>query len=106
MNDTKNKANIYVIAKEAGVSVATVSRFFNKKSLVKKSTRLEILEVCKKYNYKPSRVASAITTKKTKSIALLVPSLKEATFGELVSGVEFALSKNGYCLNVFNTNKA
>ena len=106
MNDTKNKANIYIIAKEAGVSVATVSRFFNKKSLVKKSTGLKILDVCKKYNYKPSRVASAITTKKTKSIALLVPSLKDPAFGELVSGVEFALSKNEYCLNVFNTRES
>lgn len=106
MNRAKNKTNIYVIAKEAGVSVATISRFFNKKSLVKKSTRLKILDVCKKYNYKPSKIASAITTKKTKSIALLIPSLKDPVFSELVDGVESELSKNGYCLNVFNTRQS
>jgi len=100
------KANIYIIAREAGVSVATVSRVFNRSSLVKESTRKKVLEVCQKYNYEPSRVASAITTKKTKSVGILVPSLKEPPFIELIGGAEYILYKNGYCLTVFNARQS
>ena len=106
MNKAKTKANIYIIAKEAGVSVATVSRFFNRKNLVKESTRGKILKVCKKYSYEPSRIASAITTKKTKTIALLVPSLKEPAFIQLIGGVESIVSKDGYCLSIFNARQS
>ncbi|MGM0366031.1 MAG: LacI family DNA-binding transcriptional regulator [Actinomycetota bacterium] len=99
------KANIYIIAREAGVSVATVSRVFNRSSVVKESTCKKVLEVCRRYNYQPSRVASAITTKKTKSVGIIVPSLKEPPFIELIGGAEYILYKNGYCLSVFNARQ-
>lgn len=101
-----NCKNIYFIAREAGVSVATISRFFNDNSLVKKSTSLKILEICKKYNYKPSKVASAITTKKTKSVAFLVPTLKDPSFNGLISGVESVLTSKGYCMILFSTTES
>jgi DNA-binding LacI/PurR family transcriptional regulator len=100
-----NKANIYTIAEEAGVSVATVSRFFNRKYLLKEATQQKILAVCKKYNYEPSRIASAITTKKTRTAGIIVPSLKEPFFIELIGGVEYVLYNNGYCLSVFNARQ-
>lgn len=99
------KVNIYYIAKETGVSVATISRFFNNKNLVKESTKTKILEICQKYNYKPSKIASAITTKRTKTIAFIVPSLKDPTFVELISGAELAMSKKGYSMTLFNTRQ-
>lgn len=99
------KVNIYYIAKEAGVSVATISRFFNNKNLVKESTKTKILEICQKYNYKPSKIASAITTKKTKSVAFVVPSLKEPSFVDLINGAELEMSKNGYSMILFNTRQ-
>ena len=101
----KVKVNIYFVAKEAGVSVASISRFFNNKNLVKETTKKRILEVCQKYNYKPSKIASAITTKKTKSIAFVVPSLKEPSFVDLINGAELEMSKNGYSMILFNTRQ-
>lgn len=100
------KATIYKIAREAGVSVTTVSRFFNNPGIVKEETRKKIFSVCQKYNYEPSYVASAITTKKTKTIALLVPSFKEPMFVELIGGAEYVLSSKGYCLSVFNARQS
>jgi LacI family transcriptional regulator len=105
INKRKKNTNIYGIAKEVGVSVATISRFFNNKNLVKESTRSKILEVCQKHNYKPSKIASAITTKRTKYIAFIVPSLKDPTFIELVNGAELAMSKKGYSMTLFNTRQ-
>lgn len=96
------RTTIYKIAEEAGVSVATVSRYFNNPGIVKGDTREKISSVCMKYNYEPSCIASAITTKKTKTIAILVPGLKEPAFVELIGGAEHILSDRGYCLSVFN----
>jgi LacI family transcriptional regulator len=100
------KATIYSIAREAGVSVATVSRFFNKSHLVKETTRNKLLEICSKHGYEPSKIASAITTKRTKTIALLLPSFREPPFMDLLSGAEYELSKRGYCLNIFNVRQS
>lgn len=100
------KATIYTIAKEAGVSVATISRFFNNTVLVKESTRKRIIEICNKYGYEPSKIASAITTKRTKTFAILLPSFKEPPFMDLISGAEYELSKRGYCLIVFNVRQS
>lgn len=100
------KMTIYKIAREAAVSVTTVSRFFNNPDLVKKSTRNKIFKICKKYDFKPSNVASAITTKKTKTVAILVPSFKEPMFIELIGGAEYVLSRRGYCLSVFNARQS
>ena len=102
----KKRKNIYFIAKETGVSVATISRFFNNKNLVKRSTREKVLSVCNKYKYRPSRIASAITTKRTKSIALLVPSTKDPVLSDLINGVETKLASKGYCMIFFNTKQS
>ena len=100
------KTTIYKIAREAEVSVTTVSRFFNNPGLVKKSTRNKISEICKKYDFRPSSIASAITTKKTKTVAILVPSFKEPAFVELMGGAEYVFSRKGYCLSVFNARQS
>ncbi len=105
IKNNKAKANIYSIAKEANVSVATVSRFFSNSGIVKESTGKKIIEICAKYNYRPSKIASAITTKKTKLIAFIIPSLKDPSFIELIAGAEKAMSEKGYILCLFNTRQ-
>ena len=95
--------NIYLIAKEARVSIATISRYFNKEEQVKRSTREKIRKICKKYNYSPSKIASAITTRKTKTVALVTPSLQEPIFYDLIQGVEHKLYDLGYGLFLINT---
>jgi len=102
----KKKIDIYFIAKEAGVSIATISRFFNNSSVVGEVTREKIINVCNKYNYKPSKIASALSTKRTKSIALLIPSIKNPAFNSLVDGVGTIVSKRGYSLTLFNTKES
>lgn len=106
MAKNMKKATIYTIAKEAGLSVATISRYFNNTNLVKDSTRRRIQDISNKYEYEPSKIASAITTKKTKTFALILPSFKEPPFMDLISGAEYELSQRGYCLNVFNARQS
>lgn len=97
--------NIRFIAKEAGVSVATISRYFNNYKAMKTSTKLRIKKVCEKYNYEPSKIAGAITTRKSKTIALIIPGFREPVFMDFVMGVEKVAFDNGYCVNIFSTRQ-
>ncbi len=99
------KAIIYMIAKEAGVSVTTVSRFFNNPDIVREATKEKISSICQKYDYEPSSIASSITIKKTKTIAIMVSGLKEPAVVDLIDGAEYILSGRGYFLSVFNAVK-
>lgn len=57
-------ATINDVAKEAGVSITTVSRVLNNNYPVKKETRIKIENAIKKLNYKPNAMARSLITKK------------------------------------------
>lgn len=56
----RDKLNIYEIAKEAGVSAATVSRAINQPEKVKSEKRKKILEIVQKYDFKPNMLARGL----------------------------------------------
>ncbi|KUP04931.1 LacI family transcriptional regulator [Bacillus coahuilensis p1.1.43] len=96
------------IAKEAGVSVTTVSRALNGYSDVNETTRKKILKVAKQLNYSPNTLARSLVMNKSKTIGLLVSGLNRAsskdnfTF-EVLSGVNQAVSDTDYDLVLFST---
>ena len=55
--------NIYDIAKEAGVSIATVSRVLNNKGTVSAATRARVEAILKQNNYTPSAIARGMVSK-------------------------------------------
>lgn len=57
------KTKITTVAKKAGVSIATVSRAFNEKELVREETRNKIIRIAKELNYKPSPIARGLSKK-------------------------------------------
>lgn len=71
---------IYDVAREAGVSIATVSNAINGKGKVSNKKRDEILEVMKRLQYQPSVIASALMGKKTYTIGLLIPDVSNPFF--------------------------
>ena len=79
---------IYDIAKIAGVSIATVSRVFNNPDSVTESTRNRILQIAQKNGYHPQAFAQALASKRTKSIAVIVPVLSNYFFMEILSGIQ------------------
>lgn len=81
-------ANIRDVAKEAGLSIATVSRYLNKKGYVSQASATVIEEAVRTLNYKPSLVARSLSTKQTNYIGLLVPDIMNPFFPELARAVE------------------
>lgn len=88
--------NIKEIAKEAGVSVATVSRVLNHPDTVAPKTRERILNLMEQMDYKPNWFARGLNFNKTDTIALLVPNILNPAFVEMAEGVESVAAQKGY----------
>lgn len=81
------KVTIYDIAREANCSSATVSLVLKDDPRVKKETRDRVLEVIKKFKYKPSFMARGLIIQRTDTIGLIVPELKNPVFSDIIEGV-------------------
>lgn len=68
------KITISDVAKEAGVSIATVSRVLNDSPYVREEVRKRVLDAIKKLNYQPSLFARSLAGKKVKAIGLVIPA--------------------------------
>ncbi|GEQ23264.1 catabolite control protein A [Clostridium butyricum] len=88
------------IAKEAGVSISTVSRVINNTKPVNPELRERVYEVIKKNNFKPNVLARGLITKKTNTIGVIIPDISNAVFGALTKGINSVSSKKGYTLMV------
>ena len=62
------------IARDAGVSITTVSHALSNKRAVKKETRERILRSVEKLGYKPNAFARSLKTQKTNTIGLIIPN--------------------------------
>ena len=86
------------VAKKAGVSVATVSRVVNGNYPVKDSTRRKVLETIKELKYIPNIQARELNTQHSSIIGVIVPSLFNTFFAEVVNGIESFATMSGYTL--------
>lgn len=84
----KQEVTIYDVAREAKVSMATVSRVVNGNSNVRKETRDHVLEVIKRLHYQPNAVAQGLASKRTTTVGLIVPDLTNLYFAELSKGID------------------
>lgn len=90
------KITINDIAKMAGVSKSTVSRALNGTGYISEEKKQKILQLVKTHNYFPDSKAVNLTTKKTMTIGLVLPSVSGPFYGEVIQGVEEVLSANKY----------
>lgn len=84
------------VAREAGVSTATVSRALRGMSNVSESTRLRVEEAARRLGYRPSPSASALATGRTRTIGLLTPWINRWYFSNVIEGAERRLRAAGY----------
>ncbi|MFP7298991.1 LacI family DNA-binding transcriptional regulator [Neobacillus niacini] len=88
-------ANIQQVAKEAGVSVATVSRVLNGQNTVSAKTKMKVEEAIKKLNYEPSLLGRNLRTSESRLLLILIPSISNPFYLEIIKGIEqVAISLN------------
>lgn len=94
------------IAYLAGVSKTTVSKVINNKDdSISKSTRDKILQIMKEQNYVPNKLAQSLVTKRTKTIGLLIPDIRNPFFTDISRGAEDFARKEGYNIIFCNTDE-
>ena len=100
---TQPNITIYDIAREAGVSYATVSRALNGHADVGPATRERILEVSKRLNYRPRAIARGLTKKKSWLLGVIYQGdFDNPFFGALLSRAKATIEPDGYELLFFH----
>ncbi|MFV0381203.1 MAG: LacI family DNA-binding transcriptional regulator [Breznakia sp.] len=99
------KKNITVndIAKETGVSIATVSRVLNNIGQVKNSKREEILEVARKLGYNKNKISNTIDNS-SNCILMLIPDFENPFTSTVIHGVLESINNHGYKV-IFSSTK-
>ncbi|MCU9532941.1 catabolite control protein A [Streptococcus sp. CSL10205-OR2] len=86
--NTDDTITIYDVAREAGVSMATVSRVVNGNKNVKENTRKKVLEVIERLDYRPNAVARGLASKKTTTVGVVIPNISNSYFSILAKGID------------------
>ena len=88
------------IAKEAGVSISTVSRVMNGTKPVSQELRNRVYEVIKKNKFKPNTLARGLVTKKTNMIGVIVSDISNVVFGAMTKGINSVCESKGYTIMI------
>ncbi|WP_312460234.1 LacI family DNA-binding transcriptional regulator, partial [Proteiniclasticum sp.] len=97
-------ASIKDVAREAGVSIATVSRVLNNVDVVNEDTKKKVQDAIKKLSYRPNIVARSLKTQKTKTIGILVPDVSNQFYPEVVRGAEDVANIYDYNIILCNSD--
>src|SRR5687767_10792881 len=89
-------ATIRDVAREAGVSVATVSRALNASGPVHEETRRRIEEVALRLRFTPNTTARSLSTRQSQTIGVLLPDLYGEFFSEIIRGIDQTVQGYGF----------
>ncbi len=96
---------IYDVAREAGVSMATVSRVVNGNPNVKPATRKKVLDAIERLGYRPNAVARGLASKKTTTVGVIIPDISSIFFAELARGIEDIATMYKYNIILSNSDQ-
>ncbi|MDR7000528.1 catabolite control protein A [Neobacillus niacini] len=96
---------IYDVAREANVSMATVSRVVNGNPNVKPVTRKKVLEVIERLGYRPNAVARGLASKKTTTVGVIIPDISNIFYAELARGIEDIATMYKYNIILSNSDQ-
>lgn len=92
------------VARLAGVSKTTVSRFLNQNGYVSAQAKKQIEHAISELHYKPNPIASGMISRKTKTLGLVVPDITNIFFTQLARAVEDEAQRSGYTTILCNSD--
>jgi LacI family transcriptional regulator len=92
------------VAREAGVSVATVSRVLNGSAPVREPTRQLVRDAAARLRYSPHVGARSLITSRTSTLGVLLPDLYGEFFSEVIRGIDTTARGHGYHLVVSSSH--
>ncbi|MBI4461553.1 MAG: LacI family DNA-binding transcriptional regulator, partial [Acidobacteria bacterium] len=97
-------ANIYDVARQAGVSVFTVSAVINKTGQVSAPLQRRVETAIRKLHYRPNLLARSLAKRQTHTIGIIVPDIANPFFPQIVRGAEDTAQKGGYSILLCNSD--
>jgi len=97
-------ASIKDVAKEARVSIATVSRVLNNIDVVNEDTKQRVKDAIEKLGYRPNIVARSLKTQKTRTVGIIIPDISNQFYPEIVRGAEDVANIYDYNVMLCNTD--
>lgn len=96
---------IYDVAREANVSMATVSRVVNGNQNVKPTTRRKVQECIERLGYRPNAVARGLASKKTTTVGVIIPDISKGFYAELSRGIADIATMYEYNIILSNSDE-
>ncbi|MCO7128099.1 LacI family DNA-binding transcriptional regulator [Sporolactobacillus shoreicorticis] len=105
--ETSKHATISIVAKKAGVSTTTISRYLNEKyEYMSLKTRRRIEAVIDELNYRPSNIARGLKSKKTNQIGVIVADIENPFSSMMMKGVNDVCNRRNYHMLILNTDNS
>lgn len=99
------RITIYDVAKEADVSLATVSRVINDSNVVRADTRMRVQEAIEKLGYKPNAIAQGLALSKTTTVSIVMSEKLFAYNGKIINGLMDVAKIYNYNIMFHTTSK-
>lgn len=93
------------IAREAGVSTATVSRVINKSPRVRPQTAEKVEAVMRQYNYLPNGIARSLASKTSKTIGIIVSDITNPVYSEMIRSIQDEAERHDYVTIICNSDE-
>lgn len=101
----ENKVTISTIAKEAGVSKTTISRYLNGNyDYMSEATQKKISQIIEQYGYVPNGVARTLKSKKSRLIGIVINTMRHNVASKTVMGMQEVFERNGYATLICCSN--
>lgn len=102
----KQTITIYDVAREAKVSMATVSRVVNGNANVKQETKEKVEAVIERLGYRPNAVARGLASRRTTTIGVVIPDVTDHYFAELARGIDDVAAMYHYQIILANSDES
>jgi LacI family gluconate utilization system Gnt-I transcriptional repressor len=100
---SRGRVTLTDVASRAGVGTMTASRAISQPGMVSAELRARVEQAVRDLGYVPNRAARALASAHSKVIAVLVPSLSNAVFTDVLAGIQDALGQYGYQVLISDT---
>lgn len=104
MKNNEKTVTVRLLAKKAGVSVATISRTLRKPETVAAPTRKRILKLIERHRFVPDGRAVTFSSKRTGIVGLIVPTISNSIYAEFTEAIQSTLQQAGLSLLIANAN--
>jgi LacI family transcriptional regulator len=93
------------IARKLNISPSTVSRALRDHPKISPETKKRVIALANRYEYQPDSIAQSLQNRKTKTIGVIVPQIKQGFFASVINGIEEVAYKAGYMIIVSQSNE-